>query len=117
MALSKRRLMKPLYLYLKTKTHQHILKPPKFHSPSKLEADDSQSNIENHSKHIRKPAQRVRDLLSGKGVASNLPKGPKIAVEVQLPTSDTSTDTALEGEQADFSDEYLLVAEISDMKP
>lgn len=64
-----------------------------------------------------KPTQLVRDLISSKGVASNLPRGLKIATGIQLPTSskvETPTDVAFKGEKADFCNKYLLVAETSE---
>jgi hypothetical protein len=46
------------------------------------EAEESQSEVESleiRPKRTREPTQRVRDLLSGQAVTSNLPRGPKIA--------------------------------------
>jgi len=74
--------------------------------------------------HIRKPTQKVQDLLVGHAVASDQPKGQKAAMcGVQLPPDELPKpqEQVLEGEgilewsmAADFMDEYALVAEISE---
>ena len=99
----------------KSDAPDHNNDPSPIENPS--ESEDSPSEAEVRPKRARKPAQRVRDLLSGKGFASNLPKGPKIAAGIQSPTPDAPenhTEVALEGEDVDFYDEYTLAAEISE---
>jgi len=49
---------------------------------NRSETDEDQSDAEIRPKRVRKPAQRVKDILIGKGTASNLPKGAKIAAGV-----------------------------------
>ncbi|KAF8799487.1 hypothetical protein BYT27DRAFT_7075854, partial [Phlegmacium glaucopus] len=81
-------------------------------------------------KRVRKPTQKVKDLMEGVAVSSNLPKSQtKLAPGVQLPTEPPQEhdilpveepSTVLEGEGlsdwmmvADFTDEYALAAETS----
>jgi len=101
------------------------------HVPDLSIADDATSDVapepEIQSKRVRKPAQRVRDLLEGRGVTSELPNAPKIAQGVQLPTPKTAVDleTLFAGVfedvepngakmAVDFSAEYAMAAEISE---
>ena len=89
-------------------------------------ASDAASEPEVRSKRVRKPTQRVKDLLEGRGVTSDLPKGPKVAPGVQLPTEEPSILEAMlaklaPGYQeedlpmaADFLEEYAMAAEISE---
>jgi len=92
-------------------------------------ASDAASEPKIRSKRVRKPMQRVKDLLEGRGVTSDLPKGPKVAAGVQLPTEETSILEAMlaklapgyldddEGDlpmAADFLEEYAMAAEISE---
>ncbi|KAF8799045.1 hypothetical protein BYT27DRAFT_7319986, partial [Phlegmacium glaucopus] len=87
---------------------------PKF-IENQSETDADQSDAETHPKRVRKPTQRVKDLLTGKDIASNLPKGAKIAPGIQLPTPN-EPESALAGEEIDFCEEYALAAEISEME-
>ena len=89
-------------------------------------ASDAASEPEVRSKRVQKPTQRVKDLLEGRGVTSDLPKGPKVAPGVQLPTEEPSILEAMlaklaPGYQeedlpmaADFLEEYAMAAEISE---
>ncbi|PPQ91584.1 hypothetical protein CVT25_012512 [Psilocybe cyanescens] len=114
--------------------HEPVETPPIPHDEHQSEAEESHSEAESRTKRIRKPTQRVRDLLEGRAVASNLPKGRKVAKGVQLPTPEAPVpnvespdaveqprDTVLEGEgmsdwmmAADWVEEYALAAEISE---
>jgi hypothetical protein len=79
------------------------------------EAEESQSESEMRPKRTRKPTRLVKDLMTGQGFASNLPKGPKIAAGIQLPTPgdlQNQFNILFEGEEMDFWEEYVLVAEI-----
>jgi hypothetical protein len=71
------------------------------------------------SRCVRKPSQRIQDILAGRGVTSTRPSDPQLASGVQLPT--VNENAKLEGEgtadwmmAADFAEEYAMAAEISD---
>lgn len=78
------------------------------------------------TRHERKPSQRVRDLLEGRGRSSNRPQDPNIPKGVQLSNirEDPATvaeelegedeDWALLLEDDDFLTEYAMVLETSD---
>ncbi|KAF8815667.1 hypothetical protein BYT27DRAFT_7044660, partial [Phlegmacium glaucopus] len=91
---------------------------------SQHESEDEQPNVSSRPKRLRKPTQRVRDLLSGKAVTSDLPRAPKISTGIQLPTNDIGNSTAAlfeEEEEAwtseiNLSEEYSLAAEISEVE-
>lgn len=106
---------------------------PTSHVPDPPIVDDAASDEASEpairSKRVRKPTQRVKDLLEGRGVTSELPKGPKVAPGVQLPTEEPSILEAMftkhvlgvqeddEAElpmAADFMAEYAMAAEISE---
>ncbi|KAJ3481674.1 hypothetical protein NLJ89_g12191 [Agrocybe chaxingu] len=87
---------------------------------SASEPDETPSTPKPREKRVRKPSQRVLDIIEGRAVSSNLPKSPKLSPGVQLPT-EMPKERVLEGEgtsdwmmAADFVDEYALVAEISE---
>jgi len=108
--------------------------PPILPSKPHTDAEDSPSEAETRPKRACKLTQRVRDLLEGRAVASNLPKGQKVAKGVQLPTTEAPEpvveapdaegepqNQVLEGEgtadwmmMVDFVEEYALVAVISE---
>jgi len=99
-----------------------------------MDAEDSPSEAETHPKQVCKPTQHVRDLLEGRAVASNLPKGQKVAKGVQLLTTKAPEpvvkapdaegepqNQVLEGEgtadwmmTVDFVEEYALAVVISE---
>jgi hypothetical protein len=71
------------------------------------------------SRHVRKPSQRIQDILTGCGVTSTCPSNPQLASGVQLPNVNENAE--LEGEgtadwmmAANFAEEYAMAAEISD---
>ncbi|KAF8799459.1 hypothetical protein BYT27DRAFT_7008136, partial [Phlegmacium glaucopus] len=107
----------------KTKTNEPpaIIKTPD-PDANKPPKPKSHSDTKICPKPAQKPMQQVRDILSGKAVASNLPKGPKITPDIQLPAPEESTSTAFEGEEDDWmsainlSEEYSLVAEMSEVE-
>ena len=70
-------------------------------------------------KRVRKPTQRLKDLLEGRAVVSDRPNAPKIPIGVQLPTENVD-EVVLEGERtADLMmmvDEYAMVADASEME-
>jgi hypothetical protein len=106
--------------------------PTTSHIPGPPIIDDAASDIasepETRSKRVRKPAQRVKDLLEGRGVTSELPKAPKVTPGVQLPTEQPSILEAMFAKHylgipnddddlpmaADFVDEHAMAAEISE---
>jgi len=54
-------------------------------------------------KRIRKPTQKLQDIMEGRAVMSNLPNAPKFTAGIQLPTVVGAPDQVLEGEgQADW---------------
>jgi Reverse transcriptase (RNA-dependent DNA polymerase) len=73
---------------------------------------------------VRKPSQRVRDILEGRGATSARPSDPIVAAGVQVPPiAEEAPAQVLEGEGitdwmmvADFVDEYVMVAEMSDFE-
>ena len=91
-------------------------------------AFDAASEPKVRSKHVQKPTQHVKDLLEGRRVTSDLPKGPKVTPGVQLPTEEPSILEAMlaklaPGYQeedlpmaADFLEEYAMGAEISEVE-
>ena len=71
------------------------------------------------AKHVRKPSQRIQDILAGRGVTSTCPSNPQVAPGIQLPTVNETVE--FEGEVtadwimlSDFVEEYAMAAEISD---
>ena len=85
-------------------------------------AEESTSEVETRPKCIRKPRQKVRDLLEGRATTSTRSGDPLVARGVQLPTPNAN-DEVFEGVgQSDWmmlaesEEEYALVAEISEME-
>jgi len=98
----------PLTPTLNSEPSSHVPDPPIVDDA----ASDAASEPEVRSKHVRKPTQHVKDLLEGRGVTSDLPKGPKVAPGVQLPTENPSILEAMFVKH--FLDEYAMAAEISE---
>ena len=98
-----------------------ILTPPRV--PSPVPEPDPPAE-----KRIRKPSQRVLDILEGRGSSSNRPSDPVIAQGIQLPpvlpaVVEHPPNKVFEGEgqaewimAADFAEEYSMLAEISDLE-
>jgi hypothetical protein len=81
----------------------------------------SDSDAEAPAKRLRKPSQRVKDILEGHGTSSHRPSDPVIPTGVQMPS--TAEKDILEGEGtadwmliADEVDGYVLVAETSEVE-
>jgi hypothetical protein len=114
----------PTDLPLKTPILQPPEEPESISTPNNNPPEDDEAKAEPEipQKRIRKPTQRVRDLIAGRAVASERPSAPLIPAGVQLPT--TSREEAIfEGEgtsdwlmMADFGDEYALVADAGEME-
>ena len=73
-------------------------------------------------KRIRKPTQRLKDLLKGRAVSSDRPSAPQIPVGMQLPTK-RAEDVVLEGEEtanwmmsASFIEEYAMAVDTGEME-
>lgn len=87
-----------------------------------LEDDNTPSEPEIPQKRVRKPTQRLKDLLEGRAVSSNRPNAPLIPVGVQLPT-EKDDNVVLGGEETaewmmmtDFADEYAMAADTGEME-
>jgi hypothetical protein len=92
--------------------------------------EDPPSEPEARSKRTRRPAQRVKDLLDGVAVSSNLPKSHgKLAPGIQLPSQKPQvdenipidkSDAVIEGEGLSewmmVVEEYALAAEVSEIE-
>src|SRR5271169_450533 len=84
--------------------------PPAEITPSIPNLDESASedeeatpDLEITTKRIRKPTQKLQDIIEGRAVMSNLPSAPKFAAGIQLPTVVEAPGQVLEGEgQADW---------------
>ena len=72
------------------------------------EPEDDHSEAENPTTRVRKPTQRVQDLLEGKATWSNRSKAQKVFPGVQLPTSN---DADAVDWATNAIDEYALAAE------
>jgi Reverse transcriptase (RNA-dependent DNA polymerase) len=102
----------------KTDLPSAVPKPTAPSAPPVPDPSLSDSEVETPAKRVRKPSQRIRDILEGHGTASHRSSDPVIATRVQMPTA---TENTLEGEgSADWmmmaveSDEYALVAQTSE---
>ena len=72
-------------------------------SPPVSEPTLEDSPVEKPEKHVRKPSQRIVDLLAGHGRTSNCPSDPVITPGIQVPTIAEELARALEGEgQSDW---------------
>ena len=106
-----------------------ILKPsetPQMHNPTPIPDNynpEPDKNLQHEipEKRIRKPTQRLKDLMEGWAVSSNLPRAPQIPLGVQLPTEKTN-DVVLEGEgtadwmmAVDYVDEYAMAADTGEV--
>ena len=92
--------------------------PP--HKPNSSTSEDDLPE-----KRIRKPSQRIVDIIEGHGSTSNWPSDPIVARGVQLPpplppVTEQPPNKVFEGEgqaewimAADFAEEYSMLAEIS----
>lgn len=93
-------------------------------SPSPSDNQDLHEEEPVPAKRVRKPSQRVRNILEGRGATSARPSDPVVAAGVQVPPiAEEAPAQVLEGEGiadwmmvADFVDEYVMVAEMSDFE-
>src|SRR6202522_700164 len=76
--------------------------------PTPIVAEDDISEAETPNSRIRKPSQRVRELLEGQATWSNRSKAQKVFPGIQLPTADKA-DTNDWATNA--IDEYVFAAE------
>lgn len=87
--------------------------------PAPLQSEDPVEDEPTSSRRIRKPSQRIQDILAGRGVTSARRSDPQVASGVQLPTVNTTAEFEGEGTAdwmmaADFVEEYAMAAEISE---
>ena len=83
------------------------------------ENDEAPSEPEVPTKRIRKPTIKLKEIIEGRAVASNLPSAPKFAVGTQLPsTSDVPGDVLELNEPVDWmmAMEESLMAQMSEME-
>ena len=111
-----------------TSSSQAAEPPAPPHTPTPPPAAEPAPEEPPTEKRIRKPSQRVADLLDGHGCTSNHPSDPVVTHGIQAPTVIVEEPThVLEGESqlnwmmwADFAmnlvKEYAMAAEIRDAK-
>ena len=83
------------------------------------ENEEALSEPETPVKRIRKPAAKLKDIIEGRAVVSNLPSAPKFTVGTQLPSiSDAPVDVLEVDEPVDWmmSMEDALMAQTSEME-
>jgi hypothetical protein len=102
---------------------------PKADKPTQKAPSVNEERNEPAPKRIRKPSQRILDIIEGHAVSTNRPADPTIAKGIQLPPITENqliepTDFKCEGqadwimvlEDAEFLEEYVLVAEVREME-
>lgn len=91
-----------------TKTDLSGTSKPQTAKPPDTAAEEDNSEAETPAPRVRKPSQRVQDLLEGKGTWSSRSKAQKTFPGIQLPTTE-------EADVVDWAtntvDEYALAAE------
>jgi hypothetical protein len=112
-----------------TQTHpavsQAIPSPTGTHAPSPSLSDHQDLHEEEPvpQKRVRKPSQRIHNIIKGHGTTSAHPSDPAITTGIQLPPIvEAAPNPVLEGEGlvdqmmlADF-EEYAMVAEMSEVE-
>jgi hypothetical protein len=74
-------------------------------------AEEDSSEVENAAPRIRKPTQRVQDLLTGNATWTNRTKAQKVVPGVQLPTPTPPIEADAIDWATNAIDEYALAAE------
>ena len=93
-------------------------------SPSPSDHDNPPDKQPVPARRMRKPSQRVHDILKGCGATSARPSDPTVTAGVQVPPiAEEAPAQVLEGDGiadwmmvADFVDEYVMVAKMSDFE-
>ena len=80
--------------------------PP--NAPETSDDDDAPSEPEIPVKRIRKPTAKIKEIMEGRAVTSDLPNAPKFTVGTQLPSTSDAPVDVLEAEE---SDDWMMVME------
>jgi hypothetical protein len=102
---------------------------PKADKPTQKAPSVNEERNEPAPKQICKPSQRILDIVEGCAVSTNRPADPTIAKGIQLPPitenqpneptkfkCERQADWIMVLEDTEFLEEYVLVAEVSEMK-
>jgi hypothetical protein len=102
---------------------------PKADKPTQKAPSANEERNEPAPRRIHKPSQCILDIIEGRAVSTNRPADSTIAKGIQLPSitenqPNKPTEFECEGqadwimvlENAEFLEEYMLVAEVSEME-
>ena len=88
-----------------TKTHNPPVLPiPELEIPQIVpeipsENDEDHSEPEIPTKRVRKPTTKLKEIMQGRAIVSNLPSAPKFTVGIQLPSVPDVLGDALEADE------------------
>jgi hypothetical protein len=114
--------------FTETKTHDPpvshnppiLSKPPEIHqnAPEIVSDNDEASEPEIPTKHIRKPTAKLKEIIEGRAVTSNLPSAPKFTAGTQFPSVPDAPGDILEVEEPDdwMMMETAMMAQTSEME-